>query len=98
LLREAEQLADRLGMKSLIADISHQLRGHDAKEVYPDALTAREMDVLRLIAIGRSNKDVAKLLSISLTTVATHVRNILTKTDCVNRTEAAAYASFKKLL
>ena len=33
------------------------------------------------------------MLSISLNTVATHVRNILTKTECANRTEAAAYAN-----
>jgi DNA-binding NarL/FixJ family response regulator len=52
---------------------------------------------LRLLAIGRSNKDIAKVLSISLNTVATHVRHILTKTACANRTEAAAYASRHKL-
>jgi DNA-binding NarL/FixJ family response regulator len=48
--------------------------------------------VLRLIAIGRSNADIALALSISLNTVATHVRNILAKTGCANRTEAAANA------
>ena len=57
-----------------------------------DDLTAREAEVLRLIAIGRSNADIAIALSISLNTVATHVRNILAKTGCANRTEAAAYA------
>jgi DNA-binding NarL/FixJ family response regulator len=58
----------------------------------PDDLTAREAEVLQLIAIGRSNADIAMALSISLNTVATHVRNILAKTACANRTEAAAYA------
>jgi DNA-binding CsgD family transcriptional regulator len=58
----------------------------------PDELTAREAEVLRLIAIGRSNADIAAVLAISLNTVATHVRNILAKTGCANRTEAAAYA------
>jgi len=58
----------------------------------PDDLTAREAEVLRLIAIGRSNAGIATVLSISLSTVATHVRNILAKTGCANRTEAAAYA------
>jgi DNA-binding NarL/FixJ family response regulator len=57
-----------------------------------DNLTAREAEVLRLIAIGRSNADIALALSISLNTVATHVRNILAKTGCANRTEAAAHA------
>jgi DNA-binding CsgD family transcriptional regulator len=57
-----------------------------------DDLTSREFEVLRLLAIGRSNADVAMVLEISLNTVATHVRNILAKTGCANRTEAAAYA------
>ena len=50
------------------------------------------MDVLRLLATGKSNRDIADVLCISLNTVATHVRNILTKTGTANRTEAAAYA------
>jgi DNA-binding NarL/FixJ family response regulator len=50
------------------------------------------MEVLELLAIGRSNKDISTVLSISLNTVATHVRSILAKTGCANRTEAAAYA------
>jgi len=54
-----------------------------------DELTAREIEVLGLIVIGRSNADISLALSISLNTVATHVRNILTKTGCANRTEAA---------
>jgi DNA-binding NarL/FixJ family response regulator len=57
-----------------------------------DELTSREIEVLRLIAIGRSNADIALVLAISLNTVATHVRNILAKTGCANRTEAAGYA------
>ena len=57
-----------------------------------DALTLREIEVVRLLAIGRSNADIGLVLSISLSTVATHVRNILAKTGCANRTEAAAYA------
>jgi DNA-binding NarL/FixJ family response regulator len=57
-----------------------------------DTLSPREVEVLRLIAAGKSNRDIADALFISLNTVATHVRNILTKTGCANRTEAAAYA------
>jgi DNA-binding CsgD family transcriptional regulator len=59
----------------------------------PDSLTGRELDVLRLIAIGRGNADIALALAIGQSTVATHVHNILTKTGCANRTEAAAYAA-----
>ncbi|HEY4970638.1 MAG TPA: AAA family ATPase [Steroidobacteraceae bacterium] len=91
-LREAEQLARRLGMERLIADIDVMLRAQDGGVTFPDDLTAREVEVLRLLAIGRTNKDVSLVLAISLNTVATHVRNILNKTQCANRTEAATYA------
>ena len=91
-LREAEQLARRLGMTRLIAEIDDALEVRGADVSFPDDLTAREVDVLRLLAIGRTNKDVSLVLSISLNTVATHVRSILNKTQCANRTEAAAYA------
>ena len=58
----------------------------------PDGLSQREVEVLRLVAAGKSNREIADALCISLNTVATHVRNILTKTGTANRTEAAAYA------
>jgi DNA-binding NarL/FixJ family response regulator len=92
LLREADQLARRLEMTRLIADIDALLHARDGSVTYPDDLTAREVEVLRLLAIGRTNKDVSLVLAISLNTVATHVRNILNKTQCANRTEAATYA------
>ena len=91
-LREAEHLARRIGMTRLIDDIDTLLHGSGDRVRYPDDLTAREVEVLRLLAIGRTNKDVSLVLSISLNTVATHVRNILNKTQCANRTEAATYA------
>ena len=77
---------------SIIDDIDSLLHGNGDRVKYPDDLTAREVEVLRLLAIGRTNKDVSLVLSISLNTVATHVRSILNKTQCANRTEAAAYA------
>jgi DNA-binding CsgD family transcriptional regulator len=91
-LREAEELARRLGMARLVIDISAVLHAKDGAMSFPDDLTAREVDVLRLLAIGRTNKDVSLVLAISLNTVATHVRSILNKTQCANRTEAATYA------
>jgi DNA-binding CsgD family transcriptional regulator/tetratricopeptide (TPR) repeat protein len=91
-LHEAEQLARRIGMTRLIDDIDALLHGSGDRVRYPDDLTAREVEVLRLLALGRTNKDVSLVLSISLNTVATHVRNILNKTQCANRTEAATYA------
>jgi DNA-binding CsgD family transcriptional regulator/tetratricopeptide (TPR) repeat protein len=91
-LREAEQLARRLGMTRLVVDIDASLHARNERVTFPDDLTAREVEVLRLLAIGRTNKDVSLVLAISLNTVATHVRNILNKTHCANRTEAATYA------
>ena len=91
-LREAEQLARRLEMAGLVADIEASLPTNEGDAELPDELTAREVEVLRLLAIGRTNKDVSLVLGISLNTVATHVRSILNKTRCANRTEAAAYA------
>ena len=91
-LREAEQLARRLEMTRLVLDIDALLNANHRGVTFPDGLTDREAEVLRLLAMGRTNKDVSLVLSISLNTVATHVRNILNKTQCANRTEAAAYA------
>jgi DNA-binding CsgD family transcriptional regulator len=95
LLGEAEQLAERFALAGLTATIA---RLSDAQsDALPDDLSPREVEVLKLIAIGRSNKDIARVLSISLSTVATHVRSILSKTGCANRTEAAAYAMREEL-
>ena len=58
---------------------------------YPDGLSEREVEVLRLIMAGASNQDIAAALFISTNTVANHVRNILTKSNTDNRTGAAAY-------
>jgi DNA-binding NarL/FixJ family response regulator len=83
--------AREIGMRALEERAARRLAEFSGPRA-PDDLTAREAEVLRLIAIGRSNADIATVLSISLNTVATHVRNILAKTGCANRTEAAAYA------
>ncbi|MCL4241053.1 MAG: AAA family ATPase [Dehalococcoidia bacterium] len=55
-------------------------------------LSAREAEVLALVAEGRSNREIAGVLVLSEATVATHVRHILEKTGAANRTEAAALA------
>jgi DNA-binding CsgD family transcriptional regulator len=54
-----------------------------------DALSPRELEVLQLVAKGRSNREIADQLVISLNTVTNHVKNILAKTGTGNRTEAA---------
>ncbi len=58
----------------------------------PDNLSEREAEVLRLVATGRSNREIGARLFISQNTVANHVRAILRKTGCANRTEATRYA------
>jgi DNA-binding CsgD family transcriptional regulator len=65
---------------------------------YPAGLSEREVEVLRLVALGRSNAQVAETLFISRATVARHVSNILNKTGLSNRTELAAFAVAQSLV
>jgi len=58
----------------------------------PEKLTERETDVLRLLALGRSNKEIANELVIGEKTVKTHVSNILMKLSLTSRTQAALHA------
>ena len=58
----------------------------------PDGLTAREVEVLRLVASGRSNPQIAQDLFLSQKTVQRHLSNIFGKTGVTSRTAAAAYA------
>jgi DNA-binding NarL/FixJ family response regulator len=55
-------------------------------------LTPREREVIALVSLGRTNKEIASELLISARTVHRHVDGILRKTGCGNRTEAARYA------
>ena len=64
---------------------------------YPDGLTEREVEVLRLLAVGRTNQQIADELVIAPGTAAKHVANILGKTGTSNRTEAATYANQRGL-
>ncbi len=61
-------------------------------------LTRRELEVLRLVAAGRSNGEIAKQLFIATKTASVHVSNILAKLGAAGRTEAAAIAREKGLL
>ena len=62
------------------------------------SLTTRELDVLQLVAEGRSNKDIARRLAITEGTAKTHVKAILTKLDAMSRTEAVAIAHKRGLI
>jgi DNA-binding CsgD family transcriptional regulator len=68
------------------------MRMLDAPTPHAAGLTAREIDVLRLISRGRSNRDIAAELRITENTAANHVRSILVKTGAANRTQVAMMA------
>jgi DNA-binding CsgD family transcriptional regulator len=90
LLAEAVALAEAIGMPALAARARTHAPGPDGP--LPDGLSARELEVLRLVARGLSNREIGASLFISEHTAANHVRSILRKTDSSNRTEATAYA------
>jgi DNA-binding NarL/FixJ family response regulator len=73
------------GKKSLSAEVSYELAEH----AIDDALTPAEVRVLRLIAEGNANKEIAEQLSVSEETVKGQVRNILSKLGAKDRTHAA---------
>ena len=97
LLDESLAISTELGMRPLMERVvAHQERAESqpAKApAYPDGLTQREVEVLRLIAAGKTDREIAEELVIGVTTVNTHVRNVLNKTSTSNRTEAASYAN-----
>jgi NarL family two-component system response regulator LiaR len=72
----------------MLHEISHPLE----RPLTPDPLSEREMEVLRLLAQGKSNRDIADQLVITELTVKTHVSNILSKLHVASRTQAALYA------
>jgi DNA-binding NarL/FixJ family response regulator len=73
-------------------------RDGDRQQVPAPRLTERELEVLRLVARGLNNRDIAKQLYISENTVKNHIRNILEKLQLHSRMEAVVYAVREKLL
>jgi len=74
--------------RKLLQEIVHP----SAQPPAPDPLTARELEVLKLVAQGHSNQEIADQLVLSEPTVRTHVSNILGKLHLASRTQAALYA------
>jgi DNA-binding CsgD family transcriptional regulator len=91
LLGEAAALAERVGMPALLSRVRALGSSAPAKR-HPDELSAREVEILTLVARGLSNREIGATLFISEHTAANHIRSILRKTRCANRTEAASYA------
>ncbi len=91
LVGEARDLATRIGLRALLGRVDSL--GEPATAVLlPDGLSPREVEILRLVAGGLSNREIGQELYISEHTAANHIRSILRKTGCANRTEAASYA------
>jgi DNA-binding CsgD family transcriptional regulator/tetratricopeptide (TPR) repeat protein len=91
LLQEAGALAERIGLATLLGRVRAE-GGLAPRRPPPDGLSPRELQILRLVAQGLSNREIGERLVVSEHTAANHVRSILRKTGCANRTEAAAYA------
>jgi two-component system, NarL family, response regulator LiaR len=77
---------------SVARKVLAELSSPPQKPLTPDPLTARELDILRLIAQGQSNKEIAGKLVIAEETVHSHVSNVLNKLHLASRTQAALYA------
>lgn len=82
----------------IVGKLVRGLRGSQGHTQDDPGLTARELVVLAAIAKGMTNQQIADLLVIGVTTVRTHVRNILGKLGINNRTEAAVYAKQSGIL
>jgi DNA-binding NarL/FixJ family response regulator len=83
----------------LLAEFSNLSKKAEARQAVPTPqLTSRELEVLKLVAQGMSNKEIAAELYISENTVKNHVRNILEKLHLHSRMEAVVYAVREKIL
>jgi DNA-binding NarL/FixJ family response regulator len=102
-LEEAHRAARRLGARPVAAAAAAELArlgeplerrlGRRAAAAHEGAgLSRRELEVMRLVSVGRTNREIARELFLSPRTVDMHVRNILSKLNCRTRTEAAARA------
>jgi DNA-binding NarL/FixJ family response regulator len=86
-LTAARDVFERLGAA---LDLGAQTAPHDSDRTY--GLTDRELEVLRLVAQGKSNKEIARTLFVSERTIDRHVSNVFTKIDVHSRAAATAFA------
>jgi DNA-binding CsgD family transcriptional regulator len=103
-LDEAVALAHAIGhaAESAFSDTAHpsrvtpqdddQLQPTACKVGNPDGLTARELEVLRLVAAGHSNREIADVLVLSLRTIERHINNLYAKIGARGKADATAYA------
>ncbi len=95
-LDEALAISTELGMRPLTERVV-ALQGRAESQpvrapVYPDGLTPREVEVLRLVAAGKTSAEIAADLVLSRRTVERHISNIYSKTNTRSRAEATAFA------
>lgn len=88
LSERSRAIAEPLGLLRVLRLLDPPSTGRGTRA---DGLTQRELDVVRLLGDGLSNRDIARRLRISENTAANHVRSVLTKTGSANRTQAAMY-------
>jgi DNA-binding NarL/FixJ family response regulator len=85
--------------KAMAARMLRSVSRHSYRqEGCEECLTERELEVLKLVAAGESNTQIAQKLCITVNTVKTHLKNILSKLNLENRTQAATYAVKNKLV
>jgi DNA-binding NarL/FixJ family response regulator len=102
LLDEALSVSNNLGMRPLMERVV-ALQGRVESQpgqmaAYPKGMTYREVEVLRLVAAGKSNQEIAAKLVLSIRTVERHISNIYGKTNTHSRTEATAFAFIHGLI
>ncbi len=82
---------ERFIQPGLIPLLNSKLIARDMDQEKLNTLTNREMDILKLVAKGHFNKDIAVILSITERTVKNHLTSVFQKIDCVDRTQAAIF-------
>src|SRR5437764_12538543 len=98
-VHEGQSLISPSMASKLLSEFASMIkRGDERQQVPAPRLTEREMEVLRLVAKGLNNRDIAKQLFISENTVKNHIRNILEKLQLHSRMEAIVDAVLEKLL
>jgi DNA-binding NarL/FixJ family response regulator len=80
------------GRSARTASESHPIGGEHPREALPSSLSAREVEVLRLVSRGQTNQQIAENLLLSVSTVKKHVRQIISKLGVSDRTQAAIRA------
>ncbi len=85
-LPETHQIANELGMPPLLQRIEDLMSriGQASAPAYPCGLTQREVEVVRLVAAGRADREIAEELIIGVRTVNTHISNIPNRAEAVN--------------